>query len=141
MEKFQYKALRILRCQHVHGVFGNLKYVYVMPLFSYSFFKKFYLYCNSQQSLQFIIELHRKLLRPRLTFMGKKIVSVLMSFDISGSKIPKWCLFWRGAWVWDTNKRKGHQDQERHKEGERRETVTLIEGDFQNKSKFLLNLL
>ena len=43
--------------------------------------------------------------------------------------------------MWDTNKRKGHQDQERHKEGERRETVTLIEGDFQNKSKYLLNLL
>ena len=118
MQKFQYKALRILCCQHVHGVFGNLKYVYVMPLFSYSFFKKFYLYCNSQQSLQFIIELHRKLLRPRLTFTGKKIVSVLMSLTFLGQKSQNDVCFDGGAWVWDTNKRKGHQDQERHKEGE-----------------------
>ena len=58
-----------------------------------------------------------------------------------GQKSENDVCFDGGAWVWDTNKRKGHQDQERHKEGERRETVTLIEVDFQNKSKSLRNLL
>ena len=43
--------------------------------------------------------------------------------------------------MWDTNKRKGHQDQERHKEGEEARDRDFDRGDFQNKSKYLLNLL